>query len=75
MKSVTQFAMIGTAIIIVSQIISWSTYLLHINFPENFWMIFRVFELFGYITIFAFFYKLNEKQNSKIKDDEQKRNL
>lgn len=75
MKTVTQFAMIGTALLIINSLVYFATTLIHLNYPQEVYIILRVLDLFGYISIFAFFYTLLQKQITKIKDDEQKRDL
>ena len=75
MKSVTQFATIGTALLIINSLIYLATHLLHFNYSEELYLILRVLDLVGYISLFAFFYTLLQKQITKIKDDEQKRDL
>lgn len=75
MKTVTQFAMIGTALLIINSLIYFATTLLHLNYSEELYIILRVLDLVGYISLFAFFYTLLQKQITKIKDDEQKRGL
>lgn len=75
MKSVTQFAMIGTALLIINSLIYLATSLLHLNYSEELYLILRVLDLAGYISLFAFFYTLLQKQNNKIKDDEQQGDL
>lgn len=75
MKTVTQFAMIGTALLIINSLIYFATTLLHLNYSEELYIILRVLDLVGYISLFAFFYTLLQKQITKIKDDEQKRDL
>jgi len=75
MKTVTQFAMIGTALLIINSLIYLATHLMHFNYSEELYLILRVLDLVGYIAIFAFFYTLLQKQITKTKDDEQKRDL
>ncbi|WP_296144895.1 hypothetical protein [uncultured Flavobacterium sp.] len=75
MKTVTQFAMIGTALLIINSLIYFATTLVHLNYSEELYIILRVLDLVGYISLFAFFYTLLQKQITKIKDDEQKRDL
>jgi len=75
MKSVTQFAMIGTALLIINSIIYFANHLLNFNYSKELYLILRVLDLVGYISLFAFFYTLLQKQITKIKDDEQKRDL
>jgi|GEM_PF-4103001 len=75
MKSVTQFAMIGTVLLIINSLIYFATTLMHLNYSEDLYIILRVLDLLGYISLFAFFYTLLQKQITKIKDDEQKRDL
>jgi len=75
MKSVTQFAMIGTALLSINSLIYLAIRLLHFNYNEDLYMILRVLDLAGYISLFVFFYTLLQKQITKIKDDEQKRDL
>lgn len=75
MKSVTQFAMIGTALLIINNLVYFAISILHFNFSEELGMILRVFDLLGFISLFAFFYTLLQKQITKTKDDEQKRDL
>lgn len=75
MKTVTQFAMIGTALLIINSLIYWSISLFHFNYSEELYLILRFFDLLGYIAIFAFFYILLQKQITKIKDDEHRRDL
>lgn len=75
MKSVTQFAMIGTALLIINSIIYFANHLLNFNYSRELYLILRVLDLVGYISLFAFFYTLLQKQITKIKDDEQKRDL
>jgi len=75
MKTVTQFAMMGTALLIINSLVYFATVLMHVNYPQEVYIILRVLDLIGYISIFAFFYTLLQKQITKIKDDEQKRDL
>lgn len=75
MKSVTQFAMIGAALLSINSLIYLATNLLHFNYNEELYLILRILDLAGYISLFAFFYTLLQKQITKIKDDEQKRDL
>lgn len=75
MKSVTQFAMIGTVLLIINSLIYFANHLMHFNYSEELYLILRVLDLVGYISLFAFFYTLLQKQITKIKDDEQKRDL
>lgn len=75
MKSVTQFAMIGTALLIINSLIYFANHLLNFNYSRELYLILRVLDLVGYISLFAFFYTLLQKQITKIKDDEQKPDL
>lgn len=75
MKTVTQFAMIGTALLIINSLINGSVFFLNFYFSKELVIILRVLDLVGYISLFAFFYTLLQKQITKTKDDEQKRDL
>lgn len=75
MKSVTQFAMIGTGLLIINSLIYFANHLLNFNYSQELYLILRVLDLVGYISLFAFFYTLLQKQMTKFKDDEQKRDL
>jgi len=75
MKTVTQFAMIGTALLIINSLIYLATSFLHLDYFQEMYLVLRFLDLCGYISLFAFFYTLLQKQISKIKDDEQKRDL
>lgn len=75
MKTVTQFAMIGTLLLIINSLIYFVNNLMHFDYSQELYLILRVLDLIGYISLFAFFYTLLQKQITKIKDDEQKRDL
>lgn len=75
MKSVTQLAMFGAGILILTSLLHVTNVvnLMHFDIPVYYTAI-NALDLLAYIAIFAFFYKLYQKQNNKSDNDEPKGN-
>ena len=71
MKQATQIAFYGTIAMVIFQIIGlFSQYFGY--FGESFYTVRQIFDLFGMATLLNFFYKLNQKQEQKLKTDNVK---
>jgi hypothetical protein len=64
MKSATKIAMIGSGILLLTEILYKVLYFLNINVDEQFYQIVSFFQIISSITIFNFFLVLYKKQNN-----------
>jgi hypothetical protein len=64
MKSATKIAMIGSGILLLTEILYKLIYLLHFDIGQQFYQLISFFQIISSITIFNFFLVLYKKQNS-----------